>query len=77
MQVTITANMINIYLNAGLIYGSDGVLKFFQDLGIPWIGILWTWFDFPALGVRSAAIATVIASAFMLGCYFIMLFKKK
>ena len=77
MQVTITANMINIYLNAGLIYGSDGVLKFFQDLGIPWIGILWTWFDFPALGVRGAAIATVIASAFMLGCYFIMLFKKE
>ena len=77
MQVTIASNMLNIYLNAGLIYGSEGVSKFFQDMGIPWFGILWNWFDFPALGVRGAATATVIASAFMLVYYFAMLFKNE
>ena len=61
MQVTVASNVLNIYLNAGLIYGSEGVSKFFQDMGVPWFGILWNWFDFPALGVRGAATATVIA----------------
>ena len=77
MQVTIASNMLNVYLNAGMIYGTEGVGKFFNDLGLSKLGLLWTWVDFPALGVRGAAIATVISSAFMMACYFIMLFKKE
>ena len=65
MNVSITSNIVNVYLNAGLIYGSVGVKEFFvgKDLGI--IANLWAWYDFPALGVRGAAIATLIASVWM------------
>ena len=30
MKVTIVSNLINVYLNAGLIYGTDGVTAFFE-----------------------------------------------
>lgn len=66
MTVSVTSNIINVYLNAGLIYGTESVLNFFNAYpAISWIGNLWTFFDFPALGVQGAAIATLIASAWL------------
>jgi len=62
MKVTIISNIINVYLNAGLIYGTDGVTTFFEKMGLPWMGGLWQWYDFPAMEVKGAALATVIAS---------------
>ena len=62
MKVTIISNIINVYLNAGLIYGTDGVTAFFEKMGLPWMGGLWQWYDFPAMEVKGAALATVIAS---------------
>jgi len=62
MKVTIASNVINVYLNAGLIYGTDGVTAFFEKIEIPWIAVLWQWYDFPAMAVKGAALATVIAS---------------
>jgi putative MATE family efflux protein len=77
MKVTITSNMLNIYLNAGFIYGSVGVESFFNNLNLPFLSHAWTVFNFPALGVKGAAVATVIASIFMMLFYFIMLFDKE
>jgi len=69
MKVTIVSNIINVYLNAGLIYGTDGVTAFFEKIGIPWMAVLWQWYDFPAMAVKGAALATVIASVWMVVQY--------
>ena len=69
MKVTIVSNLINVYLNAGLIYGTDGVTAFFEKFGIQWMAVFWQWYDFPAMGVKGAALATVIASGWMVVQY--------
>ena len=75
MVVTITSNALNIYLNAGLIYGSDKIQQYFTDLGIPWLALLWNWFPFPQWGVKGAAAATLIASIWMVVHYSFFLLK--
>ena len=79
MVVTIISNIINVYLNVGLIYGSDGVKTFFLEAvpQISFISQLWQWTDFPALGVKGAAIATLIASLWMSIHYGVYLFSKQ
>ena len=79
MNVTITSNAINVYLNAGLIYGSDGVTQFFTDTIPPlsFLSKLWQWTTFPAMGVKGAAIATLIASTCMAVHYFSFLFSSQ
>ena len=77
MKVTIISNIINVYLNAGLIYGTEGVTHFFESVNLPWIAILWQWYDFPALQVKGAAIATVIASGWMVLQYVFHVFHYK
>jgi len=37
MRVSITSNVINVYLNAGLIYGSEGVKLFFSETTHPFL----------------------------------------
>ncbi len=75
MNVTITANMLNIYLNAGLIYGRDGVAQALESWNMGWLGNLWTLFPFPELGVKGAALATVSASVWMAAHYSFYLIK--
>ena len=75
MVVTITSNVLNIYLNAGLIYGSDKIQQFFTDLGIPWLALVWNWLPFPSWGVKGAAAATLIASIWMVVHYSFFLLK--
>ena len=77
MVVTISSNIINVYLNAALIYGSEGITNYFTELGIPWLALLWNWAPFPAMEVKGAAIATLIAFIWMLVHYFIYLFKER
>ena len=77
MKVTIVSNIINVYLNAGLIYGTDGVTAFFEKIGLPWIAVLWQWYDFPAMAVKGAALATVIASGWMVTQYVIHIINEK
>ena len=77
MKVTIVSNIINVYLNAGLIYGTDGVTAFFEKIGLPWIAVLWQWYDFPAMAVKGAALATVIASGWMVTQYIIHILNEK
>jgi len=69
MKVTITANILNVYLNAGLIYGREGIRAGLATSGFgdfSWLASLWSWFPFPPLGVRGAALATVIASGWLM-----------
>ena len=79
MKVSITSNIINVYLNAGLIYGSEGVKLFFSETAAPFsfLSYLWQWTAFPAMGVKGAAIATLIASIWMLVHYGAYLFSKQ
>ena len=79
MNVTVTSNAINVYLNAGLIYGSDGVAQFFADTipSLSFLSKLWQWTTFPAMGVKGAAIATLIASICMAVHYFLFLFSSQ
>jgi len=78
MTVTIVSNLLNVYLNAGLIYGSDGVKNFLNDVapGFSFLSYLWQWTEFPALGVKGAAISTVVASIWMATHYTLYLFSK-
>jgi len=77
MKVTIVSNLINVYLNAGLIYGTDGVAAFFEKIGIPWMAVLWQWYDFPVMAVKGAALATVIASGWMVVQYSLHILNEK
>jgi putative MATE family efflux protein len=76
--VTVISNLINLYLNIGLIYGSKGVNSFFSELNpmFSFLSFLWVWVDFPALGVKGAAIATLVASIWMAFHYSFYLFSK-
>ncbi|SVE26722.1 uncharacterized protein METZ01_LOCUS479576, partial [marine metagenome] len=37
MVVTIVSNILNVYLNAGFIYGSDYITEYFTEMGLPWL----------------------------------------
>ena len=79
MRVSITSNIVNVYLNAGLIYGSEGVKIFFSENvpSLTFLSHLWQWTTFPAMGVKGAAIATVVASLWMFVHYGLYLFSKQ
>ena len=69
MEVTIVSNMLNIYLDAGLIFGNARLTEMLASspLGdLSSLAVLWSPFDFPALGVEGAAIATLCAATWMI-----------
>ena len=74
MKVMITANIINVYLNAGFIYGSE-IIDYFNSINLSLISYLWFWADFEGLKVMGSAIATTIATSLMLIHYIYYLFK--
>ena len=68
MQVTIIANLLNVYLDVGFIFGSANLPRLFSNTpsgDISGFAGLWAPFNFPALGVEGAAIATFIASVWL------------
>ena len=72
MEVTMASNLLNVYLNAGLIFGSENLASMLArtPLGdLSALALLWSPFNFPALGVEGAAIATLIASVWMIVHY--------
>ena len=78
LNVTIVSNVINAYLNAGLIYGKQGLVNV---LGLEKISFfdfsnLWFWADFDGMGVSGAAIGTLISSFWMMLHYFYYLNKQ-
>ena len=74
MKIVIAANILNVYLNAGLIYGST-LINHLNDTNLGFLSYLWFWVDFKGLEVKGSAIATVIATTFMLLHYVYYLFK--
>ena len=79
MKVTIVSNVLNVYLNAGFIYGSSGIQDFFNEhlSSLSLISYLWGWVNFPALGVKGATIATLISSFWMAAHYTASLLSKE
>ena len=78
LNVTIVSNVINAYLNAGLIYGKQGLANV---LGLEKISFFdfsnfWFWADFEGMGVSGAAIGTLISSIWMMLHYFYYLNKQ-
>ena len=77
LKVVISANIINIYLNFGFIFGSSKLETFFANSLIPGLtkfSLLWKVFPFPEMGIAGAALGTVIATAFSLLCFFLYSF---
>ena len=71
LSVTITSNIINAYLNVGLIYGKNTINNFFNnhfgEILDP--SFFWFWAGFEGMGVTGAAIGTLIASGWMMAHY--------
>jgi len=71
LSVTITSNIINAYLNVGLIYGKNTINNFFNnhfgEILDP--SFFWFWAGFEGMGVTGAAIGTLIASVWMMAHY--------
>ena len=79
LNVTITSNIINAYLNVGFIYGKAklGYLFDSQTNNFFDLSNFWFWADFEGMGVTGAAIGTLISSIWMMGHYFYYLNKQK
>jgi len=77
MYVTISSNLINVYFNAALIYGSENINNFFNSSNMEFLKYLWIWYEFPEMGVKGAAYATLLSSFIMFAFYFIYLFREE
>ena len=66
MRVVIFSNLINLYLNIGLIFGLTKIQTFLDGSIFQVFSNLWIIFPFPELGVKGAAIGTFIATIW--GC---------
>ena len=75
MKVVLSSNIINVYLNIGLIFGTEKIIETLSGSPFNFFTYLWSFYDFPALGVRGAAIGTFIATGWLFIHYFLYLFK--
>tara|TARA_B110000116_G_scaffold67605_1_gene58225 strand:- start:895 stop:2316 length:1422 start_codon:yes stop_codon:yes gene_type:complete len=67
MKVVLSSNVLNLYLNVGLIFGSIQIEEFLSTSIFNFLAILWLPFNFPELGVKGAAIGTLVATIW--GCF--------
>ncbi len=79
MRTTISSSLINLYLNVGLIFGTDFIINPSNNYILNKLSFLWTALPFPSegMGVKGAAIGTLIATICMAIHYFINLFEKE
>ena len=75
MKAVLASNILNIYLNVGLIFGTDAIIKTLHGTSFSIFSNLWSFYDFPAMGVKGAAIGTFIATIWLFLHYFLYLFK--
>ncbi len=62
MKVVLASNVLNFYLNTGLIFGSNKIDQFLSVSPFSFLEFLWVPFNFPELGVKGAAIGTLVAT---------------
>ncbi len=62
MKVVLASNLLNFYLNTGLIFGSNKIDEFLSVTPLYFFDFLWVPFNFPELGVKGAAIGTLVAT---------------
>ncbi len=74
MKVMVMGNLLNVYLNAGFIYGSDNVILFLEKYRLGFLSFLWNIIPFPEMHVKGAGLATMIASIAMFFMYLAYLF---
>ena len=74
MKVVLSSNIINVYLNIGLIFGTEKIIETLSGSPFNFFTYLWSFYDFPALGVKGAAIGTFIASGCLFFHYFLYLY---
>ena len=75
MKATLSSNLVNLYLNFGLIFGTDKIIENLDGTAFSFLSNLWTFYHFPELGVKGAAIGTMFACIWLFIHYFIYLFQ--
>ena len=75
MKAVLASNILNVYLNVGLIFGTEAIIIFLEGTYFSIFSNLWSFYEFPALGVKGAAIGTFIATIWLFIHYFLYLFK--
>jgi len=75
MKAVLASNILNVYLNVGLIFGSKHIIDTLEGTYFSMFSNLWSFYNFPMLGVKGAAIGTFIASIWLFIHYFLYLFK--
>ena len=75
MKAVLASNILNIYLNVGLIFGTKTIINTLEGTYFSLFSNLWSFYDFPAMGVKGAAIGTFIATIWLFIHYFLYLFK--
>ena len=75
MKAVLASNILNIYLNVGLIFGTETIVAALEGTYLSIFSNLWSFYEFPALGVKGAAIGTFIATIWLFIHYFLYLFK--
>ena len=75
MKATLSSNFVNLYLNCGLIFGTERIINNLDGTIFSIFSNLWSFYYFPELGVKGAAIGTMVASIWLFLHYFLYLFK--
>ncbi len=75
MKATLSSNIVNLYLNFGLIFGTDKIVENLDGTMFSILSNLWSFYYFPELGVKGAAIGTMVACMWLFIHYFVYLFK--
>jgi len=75
MKAVLASNLLNIYLNVGLIFGTDAIVDYLSGTQFSIFTYLWSFYDFPELGVKGAAIGTFISVIWLFIHYALYLFK--
>ena len=75
MKAVLASNLLNIYLNVGLIFGTEAIINYLSGTPFSIFTYLWSFYDFPELGVKGAAIGTFISVIWLFFHYALYLLK--